>query len=160
MVNVKIDINKLNPDHVDFSQTLYELCQRAVVSGAGITYDNAGSVVYAITPGNFPMALGQAVVALGCEVTGMEFFIKVSAPDAQIPVGVPHREYSDENGDEVIRTWSSWKLSNHNFTVLNDNNIYIGANAYNNKVPSLNDFATVFADCIDTMTFTSMLPGE
>ena len=160
MVKVKIDINKLNGDHADYSQTLFELCTMAVVSGATVEYED-GYATYLIADNNFPMALAQGVVALGGIVTQFEFFIKVSAPDANVPVGVPGREYTDDNGNEAVRTWNEWKLSGtHDFHTLDDDNQYVGGNAHAGEYVMFNEFATVFSDCIDTMTFTSMLPGD
>lgn len=153
MIKIRISIDKLNPTHANYVDQLFDLCTQAVVSGASVKYDN-GYASYLISPENMPMSLAQGVVALGAEVSAMDFFIKVSAPDAQVPVGVPNRE--DDEGN--IITWNDWKLPNHNFHNRNDGNMYIGANANTGDTVKLNDFVAVFADCIDAATFISMAP--
>lgn len=153
MIEIKIDVNKLDPNHPDYVDQLFDLATQAVVSGSTTKYAN-GFATYFIESARLPMTLAQGVVALGGEVNKMDFFIKVSAPDDLVPVGVPNRE----DGEGNILTWNEWKLSTHTFHNRNDGNMYIGANANTGDVVKLNDFVAVFADCIDSATFISMQP--
>jgi len=159
LVEIKIDINKLNPLHADYDNTLFGLCQQAVISGATTTYKD-GYVTYKIYSANLSMGIAQSIVGLGAEVNKMPFFIKVSSTSANVPVGIPNREYQSEAGDPVVHTWESWKRDNFDFHTLTDGNTYIAAEANTGDVVKLNDFMSEASNLIDTMTFKSLQPTE
>lgn len=157
LIEIKMDINKLNPLHPDYVDMLYSLCQQAVVSGARTTYKD-GFVTYKIHENNMSMNLAQTVIGLGAEINKMPFFIKVSSTSATVPVGIPNREYTSEAGDPVVHTWESWKQDNFDFHVLTDGNTYLAAEANTGDVVKLNDFMSESSNLIDVATFKSLLP--
>lgn len=153
-VQVKISINKLDANHADYSSNLKELCIQAVISGAKVSSDT-DNAYYIIDSKNLPMALAQAVVSLGAEISNYPFFIKV-VPENIVPLSLPESSFVDEEGLTQQKTWAQWKLPNFDFHTMANGFVYVAGEAYSAKETVFNDFIEVFNDCIDVETFKSM----
>ena len=152
---IKIAINKLDATHADFNTTLQGLCIQATISGATITYES-GFVNYKVHSENISMATAIAVVGLGATVSNFPFFIEMVQTDS-VPSGVPNRSYEDDNGNTVILDWVNWKLSNFDIHTATDGTKYLAGEANTGDIVTLNDFASVFDDCVDAATFTAAM---
>lgn len=158
LTEIKFGITKVDATHADFNSTLQGLAIQAVISGATVKY-SGGDVTYFVESSNIAMATAQAIVSLGAEVSNYPFFIKVVKANT-VPAGVPNRDYTDDQGAAAVHTWESWKASAFDFATMDNGDIYVASEAHDGKVTKLNDFSTVFADCVDAATYTSLLPSD
>ena len=72
------------------------------------------------SPGRFVM-----LTSIGGDVEGMPIWFQID-PTAEVPVGIPGRTYIDENEEEQVHTWTSWKGPNQEIAER-DGNFYLAA---------------------------------
>lgn len=61
----------------------------------------------------FTKAACEAILAAGGEVYNYPIFASMTQAkfDGQVPEGIPGRTYTDDDGDEIIKTWAEWAVT-------------------------------------------------
>jgi len=117
--------------------------------------DNSHSAI------TMPVILGWH--AAGGSVTDYPFYIKMSTATyaGNVPDGMPNRSYTDEDDNEVIRTWAEWKDATHNHFDADDGDKMVPANSWGVELTStemtlLNGLTGY--ELLTSAEFTSNLP--
>lgn len=94
-----------NPAH-----SLFPLSQVALGTLSGkIAYNNKVMEFNDISDFDIlDLAAAKSVIAAGGSVIDYPAYTKVADTSAQVPAGIPDRTYTDEEGDELVKTWEQW----------------------------------------------------
>ena len=154
MIIIKIEDNKLNPEHADFNATLSGLAFMAELRNA--QKETVGDTIsYFITEEKLSLDLAKTLHGLGVIIENMPLFIDTS-------VACPF-SYEDEEGETVDHTWTTWKLSNHTFMDnTTDEKVYLGSNAGSNEDLTIAELyeAGLEDSVIDTATLRGLIINE
>lgn len=93
---------------------------------------NGGVVTATITDDSLvTIPTVMAWIAGGGEVEEMPAFIEFTpaAYAKNVPEGIPNRSYTNDKGNESIRTWSEWKDATHEHREINGKH-YVPSNAF------------------------------
>ena len=154
MIIIKIEDNKLNPEHADFNANLSGLAFMAELRNA--QKETVGDTIsYFITEGKLSLDLAKTLHGLGVIIEDMPLFIDTS-------VACPF-SYEDEDGETVDHTWTTWKLSNHTFMDnTTDEKVYLGSNAGSNEDLTIAEIyeAGLEDSVIDTATLRGLIINE
>ena len=152
MIIIKIEDNKLNPEHNDFNATLSGLAFMAELRNA--QKETVGDTIsYFITEEKLSLDLAKTLHGLGVIIENMPLFIDTS-------VDCP---FSYEDGETVDHTWETWKGSNHTFLDnTTDEKVYLGSNAGSNEDLTIAELyeAGLEDSVIDTATLRGLIINE
>jgi len=90
---------------------LYNFVYEWVLKEYRRKYDNGTLTLYGLAPDIQPSFTDLvAIVTNGGRFEGIKLGVQIqmSAKDTNVPVGVRGRTYTDESGDEQVRTWLEW----------------------------------------------------
>ena len=81
---------------------------------AGVKPDRDGTnITYDIEEEFFTLDHAKLIVSKGGEVSSFPLFIEIDDVTSAVDVSLPDSTFTNEDGEEVVNTWSSWMLFNH-----------------------------------------------
>ena len=153
MIIIKIEDNKLNPEHADFNANLSGLAFMAELRNA--QKETVGDTIsYFITEEKLSLDLAKTLHGLGVIIENMPLFIDTS-------VACPFT-YTGER-EVVAHTWVTWKGNNHTFMDnTTDEKVYLGSNAGSNEDLTIAELyeAGLEDSVIDTATLQGLIINE
>lgn len=155
MVKITIRDELLDMESPQFNQTLYTAEDLSVLRGAiktplGDTVEYTG-----IANNKLSLSFAKFLHGLGVIIEQYDLWIELESEDDEVPVGVFDRTYVDEDGNEQVHTWATWKLFNHTFTRLGDR-LFLGTNAHTNEPLTLTQLDGVIDDLVHVTQITQL----
>ena len=101
------------------------------------------------------LTFAKQLHAMGVIITEYPTWIEIESEDSEVPVGVFDRTYVDEDNEEQVHTWATWKLSNHTFTEIGER-LFIGSNAHTNEDLTFEQLSGVLDDLVSGQTINEL----
>ena len=150
MIKIKIQENKLNPDHADYSANLANLAFMADLRNA--KKETAGDTIhYFISPEKVSFQTAKQLDALGVDCEGLQLYIDTS-------VECPFT-YTDEEGVEQDYTWETWVKFPYGTLIETTDKTYVGSAGNNGVWKTVSELSAIIDSCIDNETLKSKLPA-
>jgi len=107
MIKATLPMSVLQTDQEVQPLALYALM-------AGVQPDRDGTnITYDIEEEFFTLDHAKLIVSKGGEVSSFPLFIEIDDVTSAVDASLPDSTFTNEDGEEVVNTWSSWMLFNH-----------------------------------------------
>ena len=157
---VKIPHSLINPLENSYNSQLGVLAAYAAYSGANSsteTIDGIDLTVFEnISSKRIPITIAQLVISVGGDVRNYQTFLPVEDITAEVTVGLPDRISIDENGNEIVKTWSEWANGEPQEI---DGKFYIEM-GNGNRYYYMSELAPVITNLITAKSYNSLIPSS
>lgn len=152
MANIKV-----NQDILDTENTLFSEAQKAIVKGANTTIEG-DNVIYQVRSEKLDIPTAKYVVSKGGDILDFPLFIEVNLTD-NVPTGFVGSTFKDEDGNDVVNTWSSW-LAPNNTPLVTGGRTFVATNGHTSTNLNMSELVPVFDKLVHVNEIKSLQDQE